>query len=105
MLDRRRLGLRATKAAADVRVARVLACADMGDRRDMGVARPTAPWPGGPRRRRPTFASPEYSVAPTWATAAKWALHAQPAHGPIAREPQRRGSFVQSTPTIMLLLS
>ena len=32
MLGRRRSGLRATSAAADVRVARVLGCADMGDR-------------------------------------------------------------------------
>ena len=39
MLGRRRSGLRATSAAADVRVARVLGCADMGDRLEMGVPR------------------------------------------------------------------
>jgi hypothetical protein len=37
MLGRRRSGLRATSAAADVRVTRVLGCADMGDRLEMGV--------------------------------------------------------------------
>lgn len=44
MLGRRRSGLRATSAAADVRVARVLGCADMGDRLEMGVARPPRTW-------------------------------------------------------------
>jgi threonine dehydrogenase-like Zn-dependent dehydrogenase len=42
--------------------------------------------------------SPELSVAPTWATAAKWVY---PAPGAL----RENGSFVQSTPTIMLLLS
>jgi hypothetical protein len=53
MLDRRRSGLRATRAAADVRVARVLGCADMGDRRKMGVARPTGAWTNCARAAAP----------------------------------------------------
>ena len=59
MLGRRRSGLRATSAAADVRVTRVLGCADMGDRLEMGVARPPRTWAlrenGSSVQSRPTI--------------------------------------------------